>query len=67
MASGTVAVRKVDFRFEHFVFSGMALLILAFVFVGFSRTYYLAGIFKAPLPNLLVQIHGGFLRCGCSC
>jgi hypothetical protein len=58
MASGTVAVRKVDFRFEHFVFSGMALLILAFVFVGFSRTYYLAGIFKAPLPNLLVQIHG---------
>jgi hypothetical protein len=28
------------------------------VFVGFSRTYYLAGIFKAPLPNLLVHIHG---------
>jgi hypothetical protein len=46
------------YRFEHFIFSGMAFLILAFVFVGFSRTYYLAGIFKAPLPNPLVHIHG---------
>lgn len=58
MASGTVAVRKIDYRFEHFVFSGIAFLILVLAFVRFSRSYYLAGIFKAPLPDLLVQIHG---------
>ena len=36
----------------------MALLILATVFVGFARTYFLAGVFRAPLPNLLIHIHG---------
>jgi hypothetical protein len=58
MVSATAAVRKSDYRFEHFIFSGMAFLILTFVFVGFSRTHYLARIFKAPLPNPLVHIHG---------
>ena len=36
----------------------MALLILVTVFVGFARTYFLAGVFRAPLPNLLIHIHG---------
>jgi hypothetical protein len=36
----------------------MALLILATVFTGFARTYFLAGVFRAPLPNLLIHIHG---------
>ena len=36
----------------------MALLILASVFVGFARTYYLAGVFGAPLPNKLIHVHG---------
>jgi hypothetical protein len=45
-------------RFEHLFFSGMAVVILVSVFVGFAPTYYLAGLFKAPLPNLLVHIHG---------
>jgi hypothetical protein len=39
-------------------FSGMAGVILASVFVGFAHSYYLAGVFKAPLPNLLIHIHG---------
>ncbi len=34
------------------------LIILATVFIGFARSYYLAGLFRAPLPNLLVHIHG---------
>ena len=34
------------------------MLILAPVFLGFARSYYLAGLFKAPLPNLIVHIHG---------
>jgi hypothetical protein len=45
-------------RFEHLYFSGMAALILVAVFVGFAHTYYLAGLFRAPLPNLLVHVHG---------
>lgn len=45
-------------RYERFFFSGMALLIFGSVFLGFAHSYYLAEIFKAPLPNLLIQIHG---------
>ena len=45
-------------RYDNFFFSVMALLILATVFVGFARTYFLAGVFRAPLPNLLIHIHG---------
>jgi hypothetical protein len=41
----------------------MAVVILASVFVGFARTYYLAGVFKAPLPNLLIHIHGLVFSC----
>lgn len=46
------------FRFDDFFFSGMAVIILATVFVGFARSYYLAGVFHAPLPNVLVHVHG---------
>lgn len=44
-------------RFEHLFFSGMALLILWVVLYGF-RAYFLAGVFGAHLPSLLVHIHG---------
>lgn len=45
-------------QFDNVFFSGMALLILVTVFVGFARTYFLAGVLRAPLPNLLIHIHG---------
>jgi hypothetical protein len=45
-------------RFDHLFFSSMALLMLATVFLGFARTYYLAGIFRAPLPSLMIHLHG---------
>jgi hypothetical protein len=45
-------------RFDNLFFPGMAVLVLGIVFLGFARTYYLAGVFKAPLPNLLVHVHG---------
>jgi hypothetical protein len=44
--------------FEDFFFVGMAILILASVLLGFAKTYFLAGVFGAPLPNLLIHIHG---------
>src|SRR6202158_6202267 len=47
-----------DRRIENIFFSGMALLILATVFIGFARTYFLAGVFRASLPNILIHVHG---------
>ena len=54
---------RVPRRYEHVFFSGMALLILVTVFVGFARTYYLAGLFRAPLPSLIVHLHGATFSC----
>lgn len=39
-------------------FSGIALLVLIAVLVGFARTYFLAGIFWANLANAMVHVHG---------
>lgn len=50
-------------RFDHVFFSGMALLMLATVFVGFAPTYYLAGVFRAPLPSLIIHLHGAAFSC----
>jgi phosphoglycerol transferase MdoB-like AlkP superfamily enzyme len=45
-------------RDERMFFSGMAIALVATVFAGFSRTYYLRGTFGSPeLPTLLV-VHG---------
>src|SRR5690349_4025109 len=45
-------------RLDRYFFPGLALLMLATVFLGFARSYFLAGVFKAPLPNLLIHLHG---------
>jgi hypothetical protein len=50
-------------RSDNVFFSAMALLILATVFLGFARSYYLAGTFRAPLPSLIVHIHGAAMSC----
>src|SRR5437660_4460628 len=50
-------------RYDHPFFSAMALLMLATVFVGFARTYYLAGVFHAPLPSLIIHVHGAAFSC----
>src|SRR5882762_10818978 len=50
-------------RFDHLFFSGMALLLLVTVFVGFAATYYLAGVFHAPLPSLIIHLHGAVFSC----
>jgi hypothetical protein len=44
---------------EHLFFSAMSIAMALIVFVGFARTYYLAGLFGAkPLPALVVHVHG---------
>ena len=62
MATG-VSRRQSDDRFDNLFFSGVAMVILVSVFAGFAHSYYLAGMLKAPLPNLLVHIHGAVFSC----
>jgi FtsH-binding integral membrane protein len=50
-------------RFDHYFFSGTAWLMLASVLLGFGPTYYLAGVFSAPLPSRIVHIHGAVFSC----
>jgi len=50
-------------RYDHVFFSSLALLMLVTVFVGFARTYYLAGVFNAPLPSLTIHLHGAAFSC----
>jgi hypothetical protein len=61
--SSTTAGRPVQKQADDYFFLGMALLILGMVFVGFAHSYYLAGIFHAQLPSLLVHVHGALFSC----
>ena len=60
MANATARAR-LRLRYDNLFFSGMAGVALIATLVGFARTYFLAGLFRAPLPNLLVHIHGAAL------
>ena len=62
--ASTASVRPIpDLRYEHLFFSGMSIAMLITVFAGFARTYYLAGVFRAPLPSLIIHIHGAAFTC----
>ncbi|WP_213806839.1 hypothetical protein [Granulicella sp. dw_53] len=54
----TTVLRPINRRYDRIFFSLMTILILATVLIGFARTYYLAGLVRAPLPNALIHIHG---------
>ena len=43
---------------ERVFFAGMAILLCAVVAIGFSPTYFSAGVFKAPLPSPILHVHG---------
>lgn len=45
-------------RYDHYFFSGTAWLMLVTVLIGFGPTYYLAGVFSAPLPSRIIHVHG---------
>ena len=44
-------------RYDKVFFGCMVVLLLLIVFVGFARSYYLAGVFRAPLPAPILHIH----------
>src|SRR5215472_7519011 len=59
----TMTVRAVRKRSDDYFFCCMAILILAIVFIGFAQTYYLAGMFRAHLPTVLIHVHGALMTC----
>jgi hypothetical protein len=50
--------RTVNRTAERIFFGGMAILLCAVVIVGFSPTYYGAGMLRAPLPSPILHVHG---------
>ena len=50
--------RPVNRTVERVFYSGMAILMCVAVFIGFSSTYFQAGMMRAPLPSVVVHIHG---------
>jgi hypothetical protein len=50
--------RPVNRTVERFFYSGMAVLLCVCVFIGFSPTYFQAGMLSAPLPSPILHIHG---------
>jgi len=51
-------VHRPNRTWDRVFFSLMILLLWGTVLFGFSRTYFLAGMVLAPLPNLLIHVHG---------
>ncbi|GAC1401645.1 MAG: hypothetical protein NVSMB64_00130 [Candidatus Velthaea sp.] len=53
----SILLRPANRRFDRVFFTGIVLLALVAVFVGYAHTYDLAGLISAPLPNLLIHVH----------
>jgi fumarate reductase subunit C len=51
-------LRPVNRTVERGFYAGLAILMCAIVVYGFSHTYFLAGMMRAPLPNRLLHVHG---------
>jgi hypothetical protein len=59
MATETLPIhRPVNRTAERIFFSSMAILLCVVVFIGFSATYFRAGMFRAPLPSPILHVHG---------
>jgi hypothetical protein len=50
--------RPANPAWDRVFFSAMILALWAAVLYGFARTYFLAGMISAPLPNRLIHVHG---------
>jgi hypothetical protein len=48
---------------ERVFYSGMAILLCVCVYIGFSPTYFQAGMLRAPLPSPILHIHGAVFTC----
>jgi hypothetical protein len=50
--------RPANRTFERAFYSGMAVVLCLCVFIGFSPTYFQAGLLRAPLPSPILHVHG---------
>jgi hypothetical protein len=50
--------RAINRTVERTFYSGMAILLCVCVFIGFSPTYFQAGMLRAPLHSHILHIHG---------
>jgi len=50
--------RAINRTAERFFYMGMAILLCVCVYIGFSPTYFHAGMLRAPLPSPIIHIHG---------
>lgn len=57
-ASRQPVYRPVNRTYERFFYSGMAVLLCVCVYIGFSPTYFQAGMLRAPLPSPILHVHG---------
>jgi hypothetical protein len=57
-APPTSAIRVPGNRFDHVFFQTMVVLLTVTMVVGFAKTYFLPGVFRAKLPDRLIHIHG---------
>lgn len=58
-----IQARHISNSADNYFFVAMCALILATVFAGFARSYYLAEVFHAHLPSPLVHVHGAVFTC----
>jgi len=56
----TLVSRPVKTRTDDRYFVGISIAMLITVVAGFSRTYFFKGMFFAPLPSILIHLHGAF-------
>jgi hypothetical protein len=50
--------RPVNRTVERVFYSSMAVLMCVCVYIGFSPTYFQAGMMRAPLPSPILHVHG---------
>jgi hypothetical protein len=65
-ASGVSAAHSIRLpgsRYDHLFFPAMIVVLTATMVVGFAKTYFLAGTFRAKLPSALIHIHGVAFTC----
>jgi hypothetical protein len=51
-------VKRPGRHYDKVFFLVMTLLLLVIALIGFGRSYYLAGVFHAPLPAPILHVHG---------
>lgn len=54
----TLVARPVKTRIDDVYFVGISIAILGMVVAGFSRSYFFKGMILAPLPSILIHVHG---------